>query len=228
MKGTITIVLVDDQTLFVESLKNILEMRTDDLRVVGTALNGKEALEVIDRVKPEVVLMDVRMPELDGVQCAKRVHERHPQAKILMLSTFDDDEYVHEALEHGAIGYLLKTTRPAELIAAIRATRQGIVQISPAVAAKLIRSQHPTAAAGTRPTRAMSEPEWVRYLTHREKEILKLVLEGLTNRQIGERLFIAEQTVKNHLNVVYSKMDAHSRPQVMRKLIDADINLSSY
>jgi DNA-binding NarL/FixJ family response regulator len=221
------IVLVDDQTLFSESLKNILEMRTKDIRIVGIAQNGMEAINVVNETKPDIVLMDVRMPEMDGVEAAAEIHKSVPNTKIMMLTTFDDDEYVHEALKLGAVGYLLKTTRPAELIASIRAIKEGIVQISPVVAAKLIREQEKR-KLDNNTISVEKKPEWANYLSHREKEILKLLLIGLSNLQIAERLCIAEQTVKNHLTVVYSKMNAHSRPQVIRKIIDSDINLSSY
>jgi len=226
---TIKIVLADDQALFVESLKNILEMRTKDLKIVGVAYDGMQALRIVNAEKPDIVLMDVRMPNMDGVESTKIIHQKHPETKIMMLTTFDDDEYVHEALNHGAVGYLLKTTRPMELIASIRAIREGIFQISPTVAAKLAKMhQLEKSDIAKRTPSVESQPIWLRHLTHREKEILKYVLEGYSNRVIGEKLFISEQTVKNHLSIIYSKMDAHSRPMVIRKLIDAGIDFSHY
>jgi len=225
----IKIVIVDDQALFVEGLKNILEMRTKDLKVVSTACDGKQAIEVVDEYNPDIVLMDVRMPNMDGVISTAIIHKKHPNIKVMMLTTFDDDEYVHEALNNGAVGYLLKTARPSELIASIRAVHEGIVQISPTIAAKLLKTERYTQKeANSKESGEKGKPYWINYLSHREKEILKYVLEGLSNRQIAERLYISEQTVKNHLSIIYSKMDVHSRPQVIRKVIDADIDFSSY
>ncbi len=222
------IVIVDDQILFAESLKNILEMRTEDINVVAIALNGKEAIQTVHDKKPDIVLMDVRMPVMDGVEAAAVIRQVEPSVKIMMLTTFDDDEYIHEALKIGAVGYLLKTTRPAELIASIRAIKEGIVQISPVVAAKLIRDEQRKSLKNKGIQEKSVNAEWMKYLSHREKEVLKLLLTGLSNMQIAEKLYIAEQTVKNHLTVVYSKMNVHSRPQVIRKLIDSDIDLTSY
>jgi len=229
----IRLLLVDDQNLFAESLKNILEMRTKDLRVVGMAYDGEQAVGLVDQLAPDIVLMDVRMPRRDGVEAARIIRERHPEVKVMMLTTFDDDEYVVEAISHGAVGYLLKTTRPAELITAIRAIKGGMVQISPEVARKLVGSaghagRPPSGESGT-PARANQEAQdWVRFLSHREKEILKKLLEGFNNRQIAERLFITEQTVKNHLYTIYSKLNVSNRSQAIKKVVEAGLNLSSY
>jgi len=233
----IRLLLVDDSNLFAESLKNILEMRTKDLKVIGMAYDGKEAISLVDRTAPDIVLMDVRMPKLDGVKAARAILDRHPKVKIMMLTTFDDDEYVVEAISHGAVGYLLKTTRPVELITAIRAIKGGMIQISPEIARKLVSPVghagpplEPAATTESRPDEpdGTEKPDWVRFLSHREKEILKHLLEGFNNRQIAERLFITEQTVKNHLYTIYSKMDVSNRSQAIKKLVDAGLNLSSY
>jgi len=229
----IRLLLVDDQNLFAESLKNILEMRTKDLRVVGMAYDGEQAVGLVDQLAPDIVLMDVRMPRRDGVEAARIIRERHPEVKVMMLTTFDDDEYVVEAISHGAVGYLLKTTRPAELITAIRAIKGGMVQISPEVARKLVGSaghagRPPSGESGT-PARGNQEAQdWVRFLSHREKEILKELLEGFNNRQIAERLFVTEQTVKNHLYTIYSKMSVSNRAQAIKKVVEAGLNLTSY
>jgi DNA-binding NarL/FixJ family response regulator len=218
----ITIVIVDDQVLFAESLKNILEMRTRDLKVVGVAFDGKEAIEVVGSKKPDIVLMDVRMPKMDGVQAARTILERNSQEKIVMLTTFDDDVYVHEALRHGAVGYLLKTTRPVELIASIRAIKQGTVQISQEVARKLVREVPPQAGKADPAVPGMSS---VSTLTHREKELLKCLLEGRSNKEIAERLFLAEQTVKNHLGIIYEKLEVKNRSQALAMLANMKLDL---
>jgi len=211
------VILVDDQILFAESLKNILEMRTEDIRVVGLAYNGQQAIELVKRKRVDVVLMDVRMPVLDGVEATRRILLDHPETRVIMLTTFDDDEYVHEALQYGAVGYLLKTIPPAELITSIRAVKHGTIQISPSVAKKLLDS--------FRPNPENRGPEWLKGLSAREREVLKLLSKGLSNRQIAERLFIAEQTVKNHLSVIYSKMDVHHRTEAILKAKEHGVSL---
>jgi DNA-binding NarL/FixJ family response regulator len=224
----ISIVIVDDQVLFAESLKNILEMRTRDIRVIGLAYNGDQAIEVVNARRPDIVLMDVRMPGKDGVQAAKALLDRHPEINIVMLTTFDDDAYVHEALRYGVVGYLLKTTRPAELIASIRAIKQGTVQISQEVARKLVREIPQQPGQEDDKGAGLQKIEVLKYLSHRERELLKLLMQGLSNKEIAERLFIAEQTVKNHLSIIYSKLGVQTRSQAMVKLAQLNLNLSSY
>ena len=156
---------------------------------------------------------------MDGVQAARTILERNPQEKIVMLTTFDDDVYVHEALRHGAVGYLLKTTRPAELIAAIRAIKQGTVQISQEVAMKLVREVPPQLVGRADPgSHAQERPSALSALTPREQELLKCLLEGLSNKEIAERLFLAEQTVKNNLGIIYSKLEVKNRSQALAML----------
>lgn len=217
MVDKIKLVLADDQVLFVESLKNILEMRTDDLKIIGIAYNGKEAVELLERKKPDIVLMDVRMPHMDGVEATRIIHSRYPDIKIIMLTTFDDDEYVHEALKYGAVGYLLKTIPPAELISSIHAVRFGTMQISPSVAKKLVE--------GIKSAGKEQGPLWLKYLSSREKEVLKMLVKGLQNKEIAERLYIAEQTVKNHLSIIYNKLDVHHRSEAILKVKNENVTL---
>jgi DNA-binding NarL/FixJ family response regulator len=218
----ISVFLVDDQLLFAESLKNILEMRTKDIKVVGVAHNGNEAIDKISKLKnlPDIILMDVRMPVMSGVESIKELQERKPDIKVMMLTTFDDDEYIQEALEHGAVGYLLKTIPPADLIASIRAIKAGNIQISPEIAKKLVKN---FGSSETHDNEINEEPYWYKYLSLREKEILQLLLKGYTNKEISKKLYIVEQTIKNHLSVIYSKMDVHSRAKAITKLHDSKI-----
>lgn len=217
----IKIVLVDDQTLFVESLKTVLETRTDDLQVVGVANDGKRAVEVVAETSPDIVLMDVRMPLMNGVESTKLIKERFPDMRVLMLTTFDDDQYVVEALRLGAVGYLLKNMPPAELISAIRAVYEGGVLISPQVANKLVGLiTNPQSKA-----EELHENDTVRSLVNqlssREKEILQLMAEGLDNKEIAGKLFIAEQTVKNYVSVIYSKLEVRDRVQASRMVLES-------
>ena len=213
----IRVLLVDDQVLFVESLKTVIETRTEDIEIVGIAYNGQEALELVEKSLPHIVLMDVRMPVVDGVEATRIIHEKFPQIHILMLTTFDDDEYVHKALHHGAIGYLLKNIPPSELIAAVRATKEGASLISPAVIARLVEqiNKHPFEADD----HTISEsnlPYLLQPLSKREIQVFHLLAEGYDNKQIADRLFIAEQTVKNYVSAIYSKIGVRNRVQVMR------------
>lgn len=139
MSDRITVLLADDQLLFVESLKTVLETRASDLSIQDIAHNGLEAVEAVRRRQPDIVLMDIRMPVMDGVEATRIIHQEYPEVAIMMLTTFDDDEYLTEALKLGAAGYLLKDSPPNELIAAIRSLLQGSVIISPQVANKLLR-----------------------------------------------------------------------------------------
>jgi len=212
----IKVLLVDDQTLFRESLRSVLETRAEDIEVVGVAANGNEALELLLPDLPDVVLMDIRMPEMNGVECTRIIKERYPEIRVLMLTTFDDDEYVVEALHLGAAGYLLKDVPPAELISAIRAVYEGGVLIAPQVATKLVEKlRHPeenTADSRNKPP----GPDWHRQLSAREREILQLIARGYDNKEIAKKLFIGEQTVKNYVSIIYYKLGTHDRVQVAR------------
>lgn len=219
----IKVVLVDDQTLFVESLRTVLETRADDMIVVGVANDGGQAVEVVAQTRPDVVLMDVRMPGINGVESTKTIKERYPETRVLMLTTFDDDQYVIEALRLGAVGYLLKNMPPAELISAIRAVYEGGVLISPQVANKLVGL---LTGSQNKPEDNQENSEiaaLANQLSSREKEILQLMAEGLDNKGIAKKLFIAEQTVKNYVSVIYSKLGVKDRVQASRIVMKAGL-----
>ncbi|MBN2617824.1 MAG: response regulator transcription factor [Spirochaetales bacterium] len=201
--NSIKIVIADDQILFSESLKTVLETRGDSIEVVAVACNGKEAIRKVEIFKPNIVLMDIRMPEMDGVEATRIIRSEFPQTKILILTTFDDDEYISKALKCGATGYLLKNTPPNELLAAIYNAQNGMVMISPSVAAHL--------ANAIELNIPVKKPDWISRLSKREREVLKFISMDLENREIAEKLFIAEQTVKNHISLIYSKLETHSR-----------------
>jgi DNA-binding NarL/FixJ family response regulator len=214
----IRVLLVDDQVLFVESLRTVLETRATDFEVVGVALSGREAIQKVVDAQPDIILMDVRMPELDGVEATKIIHEAYPKIHVLMLTTFDDDAYVVEALNHGAAGYVLKDIPPNDLIVSLRADCNGSIIISPQVANKLLRIREGEGkgddAAEPR-ARPIPEGSFLRYLSKREIEILRLIGKGADNALIARKLCIAEQTVKNHVSVIYSKLHVHNRMQAM-------------
>ncbi len=208
----IKVLLVDDQVLFIESLRNVLETIAQDIRITGTAHDGKEALKLIAVEEPDIVLLDVRMPGMDGVETVKVIRKKFSKVQVMMLTTFDDDKYVHEALEHGAMGYMLKDIPPEDLVSSIRALKAGSIQISPQVFHKLMYS-------ASRNDETIDESEvrnLVDRLSPREREILLLLSEGKDNSHIADEIFIAEQTVKNHISSIYSKLNIHDRTAVKR------------
>jgi DNA-binding NarL/FixJ family response regulator len=212
------ILIVDDQALFAENLKTVLEFRARDFNVVGTVTNGQEAIAFARAEQPEIILMDVRMPGMDGVQATRIIHGEFPEIRIIVLTTFDDDEYILEALKAGAMGYMLKDVPFAKLAASLRAALSGAVQLSPSVMVKLV--QHgavlPEAPAGV-PAGAVRLPlAGLAELGRREREILLLIGKGYDNASIGAQLFLGEQTVKNYVYAIYNKLGEHNRIKVMQ------------
>ncbi len=214
--SNIRIIIVDDQVLFAESLKTVLETRGDSLEVVSIASNGKEAVKMAEIHNPDIILMDIRMPEMNGVEATKIIRKKFPDIKVLMLTTFDDDEYIHDALSFGATGFLLKNTPPEELISSIYAARNGLVLISPSVAKHLTHGMGHSIKNQKKNKNLENRPDWLLNLSKRERQVLKLLSEGLDNRDIAEELFIAEQTVKNHVSLIYSKLGTHDRMEVIK------------
>jgi len=220
----IKIVLADDQILFVESLRSVLETRAKDIKVVGIAHNGRETIEYVEKNRPDIVLMDVRMPEIDGVEATRIIHSNYPQTQVIMLTTFDDDEYVYEALRYGAAGYLLKDISPKELITAIHVIKEGIFIIAPTVAQRIVQSLKLTKETLVQSMESTNTAPWLKNLNRREIEILKLIAKGYDNKKIAEQLFLAEQTVKNYVSSIYSKLGAHDRMEAMKMAIKAKLS----
>jgi DNA-binding NarL/FixJ family response regulator len=209
MSKRLRILIADDQRLFADGLRVVIESRAPEFEVVGIAENGKEAIAKAERKRPDIVLMDVRMPEMDGVEATRRVHEKLPDVKILILTTFSDDEYVFNSLKHGAVGYLLKNRPAEELVESIRALGRGIVQIDAEVSAKILQAQDNR-------TKASSEfSARLHTLSPREQEILALMADAHRIVSIAKRLGIAEQTVRNHVSNIYSKLDIHDRLEIV-------------
>ena len=210
----IRLLIVDDQVLFLESLSTFLRNYAEDIEVVGLARNGREAVEKAAALHPDIVLMDVHMPVMDGVEATGRLLESQPGVRILILSTYDEDEYVRKALKLGAAGYLLKDISPTELIASIRALKGGAVQISPQIVAKLMKS---VISEEPSPVREIAERlEWFKSLTPREREVFTLIATGYDNAQIAEELHMAEHTVRNHVSTIYSKLGVQDRFQIIQ------------
>ena len=206
----IRVLLVDDQALFCEGLRTLLDLQPD-IEVVGEANNGREAIECVARAAPDVVLMDIQMPVLDGVAATRDIRAHHPNTRVIVLTTFDDDEYVFEALRAGAVGYLLKDVASDRLAEAIRCAARGESFLQPSVAAKVVAEYIRLADAPharERANQALGEP-----LSDRELEILRLVATGASNKEIAATLVIAEGTVKNHVTNILGKLGVRDRTQ---------------
>ena len=203
----IRVLLVDDQRLMRDGLRVLLELESD-LEVVGEAEDGQAALQVYAKLQPDVVLMDIRMPGMDGVEATWRLRAEWPEARVIILTTFDEDEYVFEGLRAGALGYLLKAISGEELARAIRAVADGGALIEPSVARRVVTEFARLAPPARSQEASLPEP-----LSEREVEVLSLVASGLTNRQIGLRLSLAEGTVKNYVTNILQKVGARDRTQ---------------
>jgi len=216
----IKILLVDDQQLVRQGIHFLLESEKD-LHVVGHATNGLEAVEESKRLLPDVILMDIRMPEMDGVQATQAILETQPNIGIIILTTFDDDEYVFEGLKAGARGYFLKDVSSEELAAAIRTVFHGGALIQPSITRKVL-SEFSRLATNI-PTNRIPNKEILEPLTEREMDVLKAISEGLSNKEISQKLFITEGTVKNHVSNLIAKLNVRDRTQAIIKAREAGL-----
>jgi DNA-binding NarL/FixJ family response regulator len=205
---TVRVLLVDDQALFREALAVLLSV-ADGVEVVGEAANGAEALARSAELRPDVVLMDLRMPVLDGIAATRRLRVEQPEVQVLALTTFDDDAEVFAALRAGAVGYLLKDVSSARLVEAVHAAARGESVLQPSVAAKVVAR---IASLPDEPAAAAPQP-LVTPLSERELAVVRLLAQGRSNREIAGELFLAEGTVKNHVTNVLTKLDARDRTQ---------------
>jgi DNA-binding NarL/FixJ family response regulator len=205
---TVRVLLVDDQALFREALSVLLSV-ADGVEVVGEAGNGAEALVRSAELQPDVVLMDIRMPVLDGIAATRRLRVEQPDVQVLALTTFDDDAEVFAALRAGAVGYLLKDVSSARLVEAVQAAARGESVLQPSVAAKVVAR---FASLPDEPAAAPVQP-LVTPLSERELAVVRLLAQGRSNREIAGELFLAEGTVKNHVTNVLTKLDARDRTQ---------------
>ncbi|ARV59294.1 DNA-binding response regulator [Nostocales cyanobacterium HT-58-2] len=207
----IRLLLIDDQIIIRQGLKTLLESKSD-LQVVGDAENGQLAIEAVEALyrtplQPDVVLMDVRMPVMDGVAATRLICQRFPEIHVLVLTTFDDDEYVSQAMRYGARGYLLKHTPLDELAIAIRAVHQGYTHMGPGLFEKALNT--PDISDSLQP----AIPLELAQLSPREKEVLRLIAMGLSNREIAHMLYISERTVRNHVTSILSQLQLRDRTQ---------------
>jgi DNA-binding NarL/FixJ family response regulator len=210
----IRVLLVDDQALVRSGFRMILDAQPD-IEVVGEASNGREAIEVASVTAADVILMDVRMPELDGIDATARILAERPDTRVLILTTFDLDEYVARALRSGASGFLLKDVRPAQLADAIRVVAAGDALLAPTVTRRLLDRFADTIDARTPPA--------FDRLTDRELEIVKLVAQGLSNAEIADQLVVGESTVKTHVSAALRKLRLRDRVQLVIAAYDAGL-----
>jgi DNA-binding NarL/FixJ family response regulator len=217
MKAEVTVLIVDDQRLIREGISSLLDLQ-DGVSVVGTAVNGQEAIAKVATLQPNVVLMDVRMPVMDGIAATAQLKQTQPDCEVLMLTTFDDDEYIIKSLQAGASGYLLKDIPAHDLAQAIKLVHAGIYQLDPTVAGKLVgvlnRQKKETSPLVE--TARVAEPAEVpaaHDLTERELEVLRLIATGATNREIADELVVSEGTVKNHVSSILSSLGLRDRTQ---------------
>lgn len=203
---TVHILLVEDQAIVRNGLKMIIE-QDHEFQIVAEANNGIEALEILEKVHIDLILMDVRMPEMNGIEATKRIKSRFPKMKILILTTFDDEEYAYQTLKDGAMGFLLKSSEPEKLLSSIHSILNGGLVIQEGVAAKLmpklLRSQH-----------SLQYEKQAIPLTERELEIVKLVGEGKTNKEIANTLYLSVGTVKNHITNILHELELRDRTQI--------------
>ena len=214
----IKLLLADDQDILTEGLKLILGAE-EDIEIVGTANNGKKAYDLCRIRKPDVVLMDIQMPEVNGVGATAMIKKEFPHIKIIVLTTFNDDEYIYDALKNGALGYLLKDTSPMEILKAVRTVYNGGALIQSEVAVKVIDKFSQLAKDNAD---KHIDPK-VQQLTEREIEICRLIAEGKNNQEISEELFLSQGTIKNHITKVLLKLDLRDRTQLAIFTINNDL-----
>ncbi|MFL0505602.1 response regulator [Ureibacillus sp. 179-F W5.1 NHS] len=203
---TIKILVVEDQTIVRNGLKMIIE-QDDRYEIVGVASNGLEALQIVRNLHVDLVLMDIRMPEMNGIEATKKIKAQFPDMKIIILTTFDDDAYAYETLKDGANGFLLKSSEPTKLLSSIQSVMDGGLVLQEDVAAKLMPKLLKQTVSSNTPTQNIP-------LTERELKIVKLIGEGKTNKEIANCLFLSVGTVKNHITHILQELDLRDRTQL--------------
>lgn len=200
----VRVIICDDQAIIRDGLEMLLKLERD-IDVIGLAQDGAEAVDLTAETIPDLVLMDLKMPGMNGVEATRRIRARHPETKVLVLTTYDNDEWVFDAIRAGASGYLLKDTPREKLVEAIRGTVTGKAYVDPSVAEKLLKQ---AASQQVKPTTKITDK-----LTEREEDVLCLLARGLSNAEIAGQLHLSEGTVRNHVSVIYTKLDVSDRTQ---------------
>ncbi len=206
----IKILIVDDHPVVSEGLTTILSYKDQNIEIIGTAIDGVEAINMYAEYKPDIILMDIKMPNCDGIAATRKILARDPSAKIIMLTTFDDVELINNALDTGAKGYLMKDSKSDQILQAIRSVKQGNILMSNHVADVMRDKKKDNLDAIDELNRQRLDS-----LSFRHKEILILMADGLSNTEIGESLYISEKTVRNYVSIIYDYLDIHTRPHVI-------------
>ena len=204
----IRVLLVDDHAVVRQGLRMFIEMQ-NDMEVVGEGTDGLEAVALAARLNPDVILLDLLMPHMDGVEATRKILESNPHSRVLILTSFGEDDKIFPAIRAGAQGYLLKDIQPRDLVQAVRETYQGKAQLHPEIARRLMAAV--TGEVPVQQAQSSSLPKELQELTEREREVLELIARGLTNRQIAEKMVISEKTVKTHVSNLLDKLDLEDR-----------------
>jgi DNA-binding NarL/FixJ family response regulator len=202
----IKVIICDDQAIVRDGLEMLLKLE-QDIEVIGVAQDGAEAVELAEAHLPDLMLMDLKMPGITGVEATRRIRAKHPEIKVLVLTTYDDDAWVFDAIRAGASGYLLKDTPRNQVVEAIRGTVEGKSYLDPNVTGKLLEQ---TASQQVQPSSKITDE-----LTNREEEVLRLMARGLTNSEIAETIHLSEGTVRNHVSAIFTKLDVPDRTQAV-------------
>lgn len=205
MRVKIKVLIVDDQTLVRQGLATLLALE-EDLEIVGQAGDGEEAISQVGFLQPDVVLMDMRMPKKTGVEATQEICKRYPSVKVLVLTTYDEDDLIVGALKAGACGYLLKDSPSEKLATAIRAVKEGYTQLSPAVTPKVVSLMHGTEKS--------KKADLLKSFSEREVEVIELIAKGLSNKEIAETLYITQGTVKNYVTKILGQLSLRDRTQL--------------
>jgi DNA-binding NarL/FixJ family response regulator len=210
----IKVVIVDDQEMIREGLKMVLSLHTE-IEVIGEACNGQDLLELLLTKMPEVILMDIRMPVMDGIEATKIVKEKYPNIKIIILTTFNEDEYIFDVLKNGADGYILKDSASREIIEAIKTAYEGNILLNPKVTLKVINALNSIDKKKEIDRRNVKEDNLLHLLTQREQEVVEHIMQGKSNKVIGRDMFVTEGTVKNYVSKILEKLQLNNRAELI-------------